>query len=130
MKTLILALLAILIAVPAMAADVTLQWNAPPIPEWGTRLYIGTESENYIFSEDAGSGSVQFTISNLIPGKTYYIAAKHYLNGMESEDYSNEIEYIVPSELTILDNLPVINEDVKTYQITIRKIDQVNEAGR
>jgi hypothetical protein len=49
----------------ASAAEVTLEWDAPGNAEWGTRLYIGTSPGQYNFSSDAGSGTVQFTISNL-----------------------------------------------------------------
>lgn len=106
----------------AFAADVTLQWDAfADHPEYGVRIYIGAESGNYTFSEDAGTGVSQVTIHQLLPGKTYYFAAKAYLNGMES-GYSNEVEYIVPVELTILDPLPQIDDSVKTYTITIRRV--------
>ncbi len=71
----------------AGAAEVTLAWDSPGNSEWGTRLYIGTATGQYDFSEDAWAGTVQITIANLAPGQTYYFAAKHYFNGMESEGY-------------------------------------------
>jgi hypothetical protein len=105
----------------ASASEVTLGWDAPGNAEWGTRLYIGTSPGQYNFSSDAGSGTVQFTISNLVPGETYYFAAKHYFNGMES-GFSNEVEYLVPSEITELPPLPGINDEVRRYELIIRKL--------
>ena len=106
----------------ANAGEVTLAWDAPTNSAWGTRLYIGTASGQYDFSEDAGAGTVQFTIGNLAPGRTYFFAAKHYFEGHES-GYSNEVAHTVPSEITELPTVPPLDDSVKRYEITIRKLD-------
>lgn len=122
-KALLIACISICaLAGAVQAGEITLGWNAPTNPEVGTRLYIGTQSGQYDFSEDAGTGTVQFTIANLAPGATYFFAAKHYFNGMESE-YSNEVSYTVPSEITVLPTIPPLDDSVKRYEITIRKLD-------
>ena len=124
MKKILLAIIVLaIVSGTALAGDVTLAWDAPINAEWGTRLYIGTASGVYEFSEDAGAGTVQFTIANLAPGQTYYFAAKHYFNGMESDGYSNEVAYAVPSEITELPTVPPLDDSVKRYEITIRKMD-------
>ena len=116
----ILAIL--LLAVSAQAAEVTLAWDNPNQPTWGTRIYIGTEAGVYLYSHDAGVNTQETTIKNLEPGKTYYIAARHYVSGMQS-GLSNEVAAAVPSEIDILPPLPEIDNSVQTYQITIRKVE-------
>ena len=105
----------------ANAAEVGFEWDAPENSEWGTRIYIGTESGNYRYSEDAGVGTTQILISNLVPGKVYFFAARHYWHGMESK-LSKEISHEVPSEITILPQLPAVDESIKEAEMAIRKI--------
>ncbi|MBD3262733.1 MAG: hypothetical protein GF334_13870 [Candidatus Altiarchaeales archaeon] len=124
MKTLLTAttlFCLLLFAVPVGAADVTLGWDDPGEP-WGTRVYVGEESGNYQWSKDAGTGTVTVTVENLEPGKEYFFAAKHYDGGMES-DFSNEVSHVVRSEITVLPNVPELDDSVKRYEITIRKVE-------
>ena len=77
-------------------ASVTL---ASPSPEvTGYRIYYGVASRSYTNTVTVGN---QFTctVSNLLPGVTYYFAATAYDgSGLES-DFSNEVSYLVPSTL-------------------------------
>ena len=121
-KFLLVAILIGLLIPAAQAAEVTLAWDDSGHPEWSTRIYIGTESGVYTNSHDAGNGVVQTTVANLAPGSTYYFAAKAYYEGQES-GFSNEISYIVPSDETILPGLPVLDDSVTRFEITIRKVE-------
>ena len=55
-KSLFLAIALLIISVPAMAADVTLQWNAVDEADW-YRAFRGHESRKYI----ADSGQIEET---------------------------------------------------------------------
>jgi len=122
MKTILTALLILLTFATVHAAEVTLAWDAPTNPAWGTRIFIGTTAGTYTASHDAGAGVVQTKVSGLEPGKTYFFAARHYYAGAES-GLSNEVNFNPPSEITILPDLePWAGEEVKTYQITIKRV--------
>jgi hypothetical protein len=81
---------------PPLPAEVNLQWD--PNSETniaGYRIHYGTASGNYIHHQDVGKQST-CTVTELIPGTTYYFAATAYnTSGLES-DYSNEVMYTVP----------------------------------
>jgi hypothetical protein len=83
----------------AMAASVTLDWNASTSPSVaGYNVYFGTTSGNYTSKVDVGSAT-SITVSNLTAGLTYYFAATAYdVNGDES-GFSSEISYTVPGGL-------------------------------
>jgi len=78
------------------AANVTMAWNrSSDSAVAGYNLYYGGASGNYTNVVNAGSAT-NATISGLIPGATYYIAATTYvISGMESM-FSGEITYTVP----------------------------------
>ena len=80
----------------ASASNVTLAWDPSSDPTVaGYNIYIGGSSHNYTNVVDAGHSN-SITISNLVPGSTYYFAATTYtLAGLES-DYSTEAAYTVP----------------------------------
>lgn len=90
MKRLVLACALILFALPLMAADVTLAWDAPsgPVPD-GYRIYFGTASGTYGAPVDVGNVT-QYTVTGLLPGNTYYFAATCYKTGYADSGYSNE----------------------------------------
>ena len=122
MKALYILAILLLAVGSTQAAEVTLAWDNPNQTTWGTRIYIGTEAGVYLYSHDAGVNTQQTTIANLEPGKTYYMAARHYVSGMQS-GLSNELPVPMPSEIDILPPLPEIDDSVQTYQITIRKME-------
>ncbi len=87
------------------AKSVTLAWDPSTDPTVaGYNIYCGSSSRNYTNITDAGVRT-SVTMSNLVPGATYYFAATTYtLSGLES-DYSAETAYAVP----ITTNPPPIN---------------------
>ncbi|HVV72029.1 MAG TPA: fibronectin type III domain-containing protein, partial [Verrucomicrobiae bacterium] len=89
----------------AVARNVTLAWDPSGDPTVaGYKVYCGTVSRTYTNIVDTGS-STSVTISNLMPGMTYYFAATTYtVAGLES-DYSAEAPYTVPAPT----NAPPIN---------------------
>ncbi|MGR9045614.1 MAG: hypothetical protein ACU83N_09980 [Gammaproteobacteria bacterium] len=123
LKILVIVIIALTLGMISLcqAAELSVGVNNPNHPEWGFMLFIGESPGVYTHSFDAGLGAYEAVIKNLVPLRTYYIAAKFYdpALGIESENFSNEITHTVPSEITILPNLPVIDEEVKKYQITI-----------
>lgn len=85
----------------AVAASVALDWTASTSTNAaGYDVYFGTTSGNYTNKVNVGN-TTSVTISNLVPGVTYYFAATAYdANGNEST-FSGEISYIVPGVLTM-----------------------------
>ena len=63
----------------------------------GYKLYYGTASRSYAGSVDTGAlapssgGTLQFTITGLAPGRTYYISATAYNASRAESAYSNEV---------------------------------------
>ena len=98
----LLILLACL-AVPGMAvaANVTLSWNASASASVaGYYVYFGTTSGSYASKLDAGN-STSLTVSNLTAGVTYYFAATAYDTAGDQSSYSGEVSFIVPGVLTL-----------------------------
>lgn len=83
----------------APAANLTLAWDASTDPTvTGYHLYYGGMTGNYTNMVDAASAT-SVTVSNLLPGVTYYFAATSYnLAGLES-GYSAELGYTVPANV-------------------------------
>ncbi len=102
-------------SVLAGGATVTVTWDVPPNPEWGTKIYIGTETGVYPNTEDAGVGNNIYNINNLEYGTEYFLAATHYDNGEES-DLCNEITWISPDAPIVEFNpMPPIDDTIKQY---------------
>lgn len=81
----------------AHAAAVTLAWDkSPEANVAGYRIYYGTSSNHYPNMIDVGS-KTSGTITNLEPGRTYYIAATAYDTSDNESSFSREIPYTVPS---------------------------------
>ncbi len=94
---LIVAIASVLLAhAPVWAQQVSLTWDPSGDPDAaGYKIHYSTQSGNYLWVVDAGSGT-SCTLPNLTVGSTYYFAATAYdSNGYES-DYSNEVSYTVP----------------------------------
>lgn len=122
MKTILSTILFCLISSITFAggASVTVGWDAPPVDEWGTKIYIGTTSGVYENSEGASIGATQHTIDNLQYNTPYFITATHYYKGEESE-YAEEITWTSPPQPEITFNpLPEIINDVVSYHIDIK----------
>jgi len=119
MKRLILTAICFLaMASVGWAASIKLAWNPLDDQANGVRIYIGTTSEVYSNSHDAGVGVSEATINNLVPGETYFFAAKPYdPMGNYATSYSNEVSTTIPGE-TILPELPEIT--VGDVKITIQ----------
>jgi len=82
---------------PAQAAtSVTLAWDpsgASGIA--GYRLHYGSSSHNYSQTRDLGSATTT-TVSNLLPGQTYYFAVTDYNTAGVESIYSNEVSFTAP----------------------------------
>ncbi len=87
------------------ASNVTLGWDPSTDPMVaGYNIYSGTASRNYTNLVNVGT-TTSVTVSNLVPGTTYYFAATTYTQaGLESA-YSAETAYTVP----VTNNAPVIS---------------------
>ncbi len=66
------------------AAEIKLAWDDPQNPEYGTMILIGLEQGAYQWKHDAGIGTMETIVTNLLASTTYHFAAIHYLNGEES----------------------------------------------
>jgi hypothetical protein len=83
-------------ALPALAADVTLAWDANTEPDLaGYKVYFGTASRNYESQITIGS-STTYTITGLGPG-TYYFAVTARNGAGQESAYSNEVTATVGS---------------------------------
>ncbi|MCW5552549.1 MAG: fibronectin type III domain-containing protein [Verrucomicrobiae bacterium] len=109
------------------AKNVTLAWDASTSPGVvGYRVYHGVASRNYTNQFSAGSAT-SGTLSNLVEGTTYYIAATAVNDlGVESE-FSEELAYTIPTvqspnqppTLNALSDLTVNeNADAQTVELT------------
>ena len=78
-------------------ANVTLAWNpgSDPIVA-GFNIYYGRASGVYTNKISVGTAT-SLTISNLIPGTTYYFAASTYSAAGAESALSGEVSYIVPA---------------------------------
>ncbi|HEY5997776.1 MAG TPA: choice-of-anchor D domain-containing protein [bacterium] len=105
-----LALVLILGAGQALAAQVTLAWDANTEPDvTGYKVYYGTASGVYGTPIDAGNVTT-YTVTGLTDGTTYYFAATAYDSVGNESGYSNEVPYTVPGvpDVNVLGNAVVI----------------------
>jgi hypothetical protein len=84
----------------ALAAEVSLQWDANESPPEGYRAFYRTEGQPYDYSAPAWNGTeTTCTISDLAEGQTYYFVVRAYEGDTESGD-SNEVSWqaaIIPA---------------------------------
>lgn len=100
MKKLMLSAALLLLTVYAIADNVTLAWDPSTDPTVvGYNVYTGSQSRAYTNSTDAGANT-SITISNLVPGVTYYFAATCYTAAGLESDFSAEASYAVPVPTT------------------------------
>ena len=102
MKPLLTILLAVLVSIPALAAQVPLAWNpSPDAGVAGYKIYYGGASQTYTNSVDVGNVT-NAVIKGLTGGVTYYFAATaYYSSGVES-DFSNEVATNAPLPIQII----------------------------
>jgi hypothetical protein len=95
--------------------SITLAWDPSSDPTVvGYRLYEGVASLTYTSVIDTGAAT-SVTVSNLMPGVTYYFAVSDYTSdGMESP-LSSELSYTVP----MISTTPV------TLQMTMASAKQI-----
>jgi hypothetical protein len=75
------------------ASTLTLAWDPSAGPNIaGYRLYYGPSSGNYTNVVAVGNAT-SVTLSNLVSGATYYIAATAYDTANLESDFSNEVNY-------------------------------------
>jgi hypothetical protein len=85
------ALLAWLLAFPALAGQVSLAWDASTAPTvTGYYLYYGVASRTYTSQIDVGNQTGS-TVSNLTAGQTYFFAVKAYDAARNESPFSNEV---------------------------------------
>ncbi len=70
---------ALFCAADSQAANVTLAWDQSPDPVTGYKIFYGEQSVLTNPSTEIDAGNVlQYTITTLTPGHTYYFAFKAY----------------------------------------------------
>jgi hypothetical protein len=79
---------------PARAAtSLTLAWDPSGASDTrGYRLHYGTSSHSYSQTSDLGNTTTT-TVSNLLPGQTYYFAVTDYNTAGVQSSYSNEVSF-------------------------------------
>jgi hypothetical protein len=78
-------------------SSVTLAWNpSPGSSVAGYILYEGLASQNYTNTFDVGNAT-NATISQLVPGTTYYFAVAAYDSNNVQSLLSPEVSYLVPN---------------------------------
>ncbi len=78
---------------PALASQVTLEWDpVTPTPE-GYKLFQRLESQSYDYNAPIYTGdATTYTVTGLEPGQVYYFVVRAFDNGCESDD-SNEVSF-------------------------------------
>ena len=77
------------------ATSLTLAWDPSSAAGIrGYRLHYGTTSRGYSQSSDLGNTTTT-TVSNLVPGQTYYFAVTDYNTAGVESAYSNEVSFTV-----------------------------------
>ncbi len=81
----------------AGAANVTLTWDSNQETTLaGYKVFNGLASRSYNGTVDVGN-STSCIVSGLVPGTTYYFAAKAYDTAGNESDFSGEIAFTVPA---------------------------------
>lgn len=88
---LILFILSLILFQPALAAPIKLAWDPNTEPDLaGYKVYYGAASRVYGSSINVGNVTT-YTVTGLIPGKTYFFAVTAYNTSNLESNYSNEV---------------------------------------
>ncbi|MDR4503463.1 MAG: fibronectin type III domain-containing protein [Candidatus Scalindua sp.] len=91
------------------ASHVKVYWNPSPEDDLaGYKIYYGELSRKYSFHDVAGV-ETSYTLSGLIPGKTYYIALTAYDYAGNESAYSDELIYTDNDKDGLLDTWEIAN---------------------
>lgn len=118
-----IALLAGLIALPSLAGQVSLAWDASAAPSTGHYVYYGVAPRTYTSQIDVGNQTT-YTVPNLTAGQTYFFAVTAYDALQNQSSFSNEVSVTIaataPTQtaLASLDN-PVIVGATVTFTATV-----------
>lgn len=83
----------------ARASNIVLDWSSSISADaTGYFVYYGTTSGIYPYRINAGNAT-SVTISNLVPGTTYYLAATTYDSSGDESSYSGEVNFAVPTSI-------------------------------
>ncbi len=130
-----LIILPILFLIPRIHFSTSIQWEAVSDDDLkGYLLFIGTESGHYSDTVDVGN-RIEYELTNLEDGKTYYFAIKAYDNWGNLSDFSPEIVYSTgkdtdvpdrdsesqPSEFTLEQNYPNPFNPETTIKYSVEK---------
>ena len=78
----------------ALAADVTLEWDANQPPPTGYKLYQRLDGQAYDYTVPVWQGAeTRVNLNDLEPGIQYYYVVRAFVGENESGD-SNEVDYI------------------------------------
>ena len=85
----------------ANAAQAFVAWDASTQPEVaGYMLHYGTVSGTYVAKIDVGKVT-NYTVTGLLDGKTYYVAATAYDLGRVESGLSNEVSATIPPSIPV-----------------------------
>jgi hypothetical protein len=96
--------------------EVTVEWDANTEPDLaGYVVYMGPESRRYVWEYDVGL-DLECTITGLVPGVTYYLAATAYDNDENESAYSIELEHTPDMEPDIPEPEPEPEIEPEPYE--------------
>jgi hypothetical protein len=99
MKKLFLILFTLLIASPALAGQVTLQWDANAEPVSGYRIYAALVGEPYDYTSPLYDGTATSATIEIANAAEYKFVARAYLVGDSGAVYesgdSNEVKHAI-----------------------------------
>jgi len=123
MKRLILVILLTLFALPAMAVDITLQWDAMPVGQaWDNVVAYEKVGTTYINKGQVVGAVTTLTITNVAIGShTYIVRSKQAsVESVDSNTASKDILPINPGNLRIV--TVIIGED---GTVTFKLVDPI-----
>jgi len=95
--------------------SVTLAWDASPSTNIvHYNIYVGYNSGQYVDRLNTGNTN-QFTIADLIAGKSYFFAATAVDSSGQESVFSNEVSYTAPGRPTP----PILRITTKPYKLPV-----------
>ena len=99
MKKILFTLIALLIAAPALAGQVTLQWDANTEPVTGYRIYASRIGQPYDYTAPLYDGTATSATIEIANAAEYKFVARAYLVGESGDVYesddSNEVKHAI-----------------------------------